>query len=72
MKTVTHSPVFPYREELIIELTGNDANGEVVVLTDQFEYTEDHPKRVQPKGGIPTGHQPIVEGLLDEHDSALR
>lgn len=72
METVTHTSVFPYREELLIELTGQDANGEVVVRTYQFEYAEDQPKTVRPKGEIPTGHESIVKRVLDEHEYNLR
>lgn len=72
METVTHTSMFPYREELIIEITGKDANGEVVVRTYQFAYDEEQPKTVRPKGEIPTRHESIVERALGEHDYKLR
>lgn len=72
METVTHTSGFPYRGELLIELTGLDANGEVVVRTYQFAYDEDQAKTVRPKGKIPTAHKPIVERVLDEHAYNLR
>lgn len=72
METVTHTSVFPYREELIIELTGQDANGEAVVRTYQFEYAEDPPQTVRPKGEIPSGHESIIERVLAEHEYTLR
>lgn len=71
MEKVTHTSVFPYREELIIEFTGQDADGEVTVRTYQFEYDEDHPKMVCPKQQNPTDHKAIIERALGERGYKL-
>lgn len=72
MKTVTGTSIFPYRAELILEVTGYDADGDIVVRTYQFEYDETDPQRVRPKQEIPNNHASLVEGVLEEHSYTLR
>lgn len=71
MEQVTHTSVFPVREELIIEFIDQDATGEVMVQTYQFEYDDDHPKTVRPKQKIPTRHESLDKRVLEEHEYEL-
>lgn len=61
---VTGSSVYPYANELIVELTGVDGDGILVVLSYQFEYGDGDV--VTPKGRVEPEYAEPVAAALEE------
>jgi len=62
---ITGTSVYPYANELIVELTGLDEDDDFVVFSYQFAYSEDD-DTVEPKGSVESHHRPVVERGLSE------
>lgn len=61
---ISGSSVYRYAEELIVELTGVDGDGDFVVLSYQFDYTEE--SVVTPKQSVEQAHVDVVASGLDD------
>lgn len=57
--------MYPYANELIVELTGVDEDDDFVVLSYQFDYSEGD-QTVEPKGPIDDAHRAQVASGLTE------
>lgn len=64
---ITGRSVYPYADELIVELRGVDDDGVIVVVSYQFEY-EDGQAHVEQKGPVEPEHVPQVRDALAEND----
>lgn len=63
---ITNCSVYPYDGEVVVELTGVDADGIIVVVSYQFETADGRPS-VEPKGPVDPEHAPRVrDELADE------
>jgi len=62
---ITGTSVYPYANELIVELTGLDEDDDFVVLSYQFAYSDDG-DTVEPKGPVEETHRTAVERGLSE------
>lgn len=62
---ITGRSVYTYADELIVELTGVDADGDLVALSFQFEYSEAS-ETVTAKGPVDRAYRSEVSrGLAD-------
>ncbi|MBX0286069.1 hypothetical protein [Haloarcula salinisoli] len=62
---ITGTSVYPYANELIVELTGVDEDDDFVVLSYQFDYSEET-AAVEPKGPVEDAHREQVATGLSE------
>ncbi|WP_123539012.1 hypothetical protein [Halosimplex salinum] len=63
---ITNCSVYPYDGELVVELTGVDEDGIIVVVSYEFDAPGDA-SVVEPKGTVDPDHVPHVrDGLADE------
>jgi hypothetical protein len=62
---ITNCSVYPYDGEVVVELTGVDEEGVIVVVSYQFE-APDGRSVVESKGPVDSDHVPRVrEGLVE-------
>lgn len=71
MNDITVTSVVPYSDELLVELTGEDEAGEIVVVSYQFEYAAEQSETVRPKQNLGERHQATIEEALDHTDYQL-
>lgn len=64
---VRHTSVYTYRNELVVELTARDREGDLVVVSYQFEYAGEN-GAVSPKQPVEDSFEDIVSEALAEHD----
>ncbi len=65
MASAEFSNVFPYREEVVVELAVRDPQREVEIRSFQFEYCDE--TTVRPKGGgLGEYRVDVAEALADE------
>lgn len=62
---ITGRSVYTYADELIVELTGVDADGDFVVISFQFDYSEAS-ETVTPKGPVERPYRTEVRRGLTE------
>ncbi|WP_436926428.1 hypothetical protein [Halosimplex amylolyticum] len=63
---ITNCSVYPYDGELVVELTGVDDEGVIVVVSYQFEAPDDR-STVEPRGPVDPEHVPHVRDGLSEN-----
>lgn len=63
---ITNCAVYPYDGELLVELTGVDDEGVIVVVSYQFEVAAGS-SAVEPRGPIDPEHVPHVRDGLSEN-----
>lgn len=61
--------VFTYRDEVVVELTVDEADQELIVRSFQFQYCDD--ARVRPKGALEEEYRADVEAALADEGYAL-
>lgn len=64
---ILDASVYPYRNELIVELTGKDRDGDFVVLSYQFEYIGPD-NAVRPKQTIDDTFDDVVADALADSE----
>jgi hypothetical protein len=68
---ITSSNVFEYQNEVIVELHGRTADGELTVLSYSFEPDTDDETHLTPRERIEPDHQVAVEQSLEAADYRL-
>jgi len=63
---ITDRFVHHYANELVVELTGVDDDGVIVVLSYQFEFVDGR-ERVQPKSDVDSRYATAVRDCLETH-----
>lgn len=64
VERISGQSVYPYANELIVELTGVDEDGDFVVLSYQFSVADGD--TVSPKQPVEPRHTDVVRTALDE------
>jgi hypothetical protein len=64
--TIRNTSVYPYQDELIVELTGEDRDGDVVVISYQFTYLGST-GAVTPKQPVDDKYHDFVAQALTDH-----
>jgi hypothetical protein len=62
--------VYPYPEEVVVELGVDGPDGDLSVLSFQFEFCGEN--RVAPKADVADQYQPVVEEALESQGFAVQ
>lgn len=72
MEEITDISVITFGDELLVEILGTDEDGEITVLTYEFEFADSGDSQVvHPKQGIESAYREVIEDALKENEIRL-